>query len=637
MRRAFAALAALAALGLSSAARGAQAPADPWPRQFKSGNATILVYQPQVESWVGNTLTFRSAIAVRKADPKDDVFGVIFAKARTQVDMGSRIVLLDDVAVTRRDFPGLPDNGLLYLFSLKTQLGAAQRTIALDRLEASLAASGAARVQPVPVDNTPPRIIVSQAPAILVAIDGPPALRPVPRTALQRVINTRTLVLANEDGTAFFLRAGDGWLSASALGGPWEPTAAPPEGLAAAAASLAAAAAVDPPEAGGALAPAIYVSETPARLIVFEGEPVFAPIPGTALSRASNTASEVLVDAASNRYFVLLEGRWFSAAGLDGPWTFVPSPELPSDFRKIPADSPAGGVLASVAGTPQADAALLANAVPQTAVVSRVGGPTFAPRFDGPPQTAPIAGTALQYVVNSPTPIIQADARDFYAVRNGVWFNAPTLSGPWIPAATLADAIATIPPSSPMHFVTNVRIYGATIGFVYQGYTPGYLGSISAPDGVVVHGTGYVYPPWIGSAWYPFPATYASWGGPADPADGNLYGSYRTGVSAEVRSAFSEGPGGVVYKSSKTAKSSAYGTVEARNDVYVDKDGHIYSDAAGHWQQHSAEGWSDASGDLDWADREARARNAGAEAFRQFSQPATSPASAPGPPGNSSR
>jgi len=632
MRRAFAALAVLAALGLSGDARGAPTPADPWPRQFKSGNATILVYQPQVDSWVGNTLTFRSAIAVRKPDPKDDVFGVIFAKARTQVDMASRIVLLDDVAVTKREFPGLPDNGLLYLFSLKTQLGSAQRTIALDRLEASLAATEAARVQAVPVDNTPPRIIVSQAPAILVAVDGPPALRPVPRTALQRVINTRTLVLANEDGTAFFLRAGDGWLSAPALDGPWEPAEAPPEALAAAAASLVAAGTVDPPEAGGAVAPTVYVSEAPARLIVFEGEPAFAPIPGTTLGRASNSASDVLLDAESNRYFVLLAGRWFSAAGLDEPWTFVPSPELPADFRKIPADSPAGGVLVSVAGTPQADAALLANAIPQTAVVSRVGGPTFAPRFDGVPQTAPIAGTALHYVVNSPTPIIQADARDFYAVRNGVWFNSPTLSGPWIPAATLPDAVATIPPSSPVHFVTNVRIYGATIGFVYAGYTPGYLGSISTTDGVVVHGTGYVYPPWIGSAWYPFPATYASWGGPADPADGNLYRSYRSGVSSEVRSAFSTTANGTLYTNAKTGKSSPYGTLEAANDLYVDKDGHIFSDASGQWQQHSAEGWADAADDVAWADREARARRAGEEAFREFSQ-----APPPGTTGNSPR
>ena len=32
------------------------APADSWPRQVKLGGATAVVYQPQVDSWKGNTL-----------------------------------------------------------------------------------------------------------------------------------------------------------------------------------------------------------------------------------------------------------------------------------------------------------------------------------------------------------------------------------------------------------------------------------------------------------------------------------------------------------------------------------------------------------------------------------------------------
>ncbi len=59
-----------------------------------------------------------------------------------------------------------------------------------------------------------------------------------------------------------------------------------------------------------------------------------------------------------------------------------------------------------------------------------------------------------------------------------------------------------------------------------------------------MHGTGYRYPPWVGSAWYPFPATYASWGGPAEANRANLYQSYGTGVSSEVRSAFTASPAG---------------------------------------------------------------------------------------------
>ncbi len=635
MRRAFAALIVCAALGFPGAARGAAPPADPWPRQFKSGGVTILVYQPQVESWTGNMLTFRSAIGIRKADPKDDVFGVLVAKARTQVDKASRMVLLEDVVVTKRSFPTLPDNGLIYLFSLKTQLGPTQRTIALDRLLASLAASGAAAQPGVPVNNDPPRILVSQTPAFLVSLDGTPALRPIPGTHFQRVINTRAMLLADEGAATFYLRVGDGWLSAGAISGPWEPMPTPPDGLEGAAKSVAETGVVDAPEGPSAAAPAIHVSETPARLIVFAGEPVFAEIPGTTLGRASNTANEVFRDAATSQYFVLLAGRWFRAADLAGPWVFVPSTELPPDFRKIPADAPGADVPASVAGTPQSREALSANGIPQTAAVKRIGGPTFAPKFDGAPQLAPVDGTSLQCVVNSPTPMIQVNPNDFYAVRNGVWFTSPALGGPWVVAATLPAAISAIPPSSPLHFVTYVQIFSATIGFVYEGYTPGYLGSIATPEGVVVHGTGYGYPPWIGSAWYPAPATYASWGGPSPAPKGGLYGSYRDALSAEVRSVFTTESGGIVSTNPRTGKASPYGLVQADNDVYVDKDGQVYSNAGGRWQQHSSAGWSDATADMAWADRESQARAAGEIAFQRFSQSVVgaAPPESPAPSG----
>jgi hypothetical protein len=631
MRRALAALVAFAALGLPGAAQGAEAAADPWPRQFKSGNATILVYQPQVESWTGNAITFRSAIAITKGDPKDDVFGVIWAKARTQVDKASRIVLLEDVAVTRRDFPTLPDNGLIYLFSLRTQLGATQRTVSLDRLEASLAASGSASLPGIAVNNDPPRIVVSTTPAILVRIDGPSALRPLPNTNFQRVINTRALLLAGEGASNFYLRVGDGWLGAASLAGPWSRPTALPEGLEAAAKPFAAAGFVDLLTTSNASAspplesppPAIHVSETPAALIVFEGEPAFAPVAGTGLARAANTTASVFLETESNQYFVLLTGRWFRAASLSGPWAFVPSPDLAADFRKIPVDSPAGAVLAAVAGTPQAEEALIADSIPQTAAVKRVGGPTFAPRFDGPPELSAVAGTTLQYVINSPTPIIQVSPTDYYAVNAGVWFTAPALSGPWIVAATLPDAISTIPPSSPLHFVTYVQIYGATIGLVYEGYTPGYLGTVATPDGVVVHGTGFTYPPWIGSAWYPAPATYA-----AAPAREGVYDDYGSAVISGVRTSFSSAPAAAgaaaerqtIYTNPRTGKSSAYGFLKAGNDVYADKSGLIFSNASGEWQQRSPTGWSSASGDMSWADKESQARSAGEEGFNVFSQ-----------------
>ncbi len=163
----------------------------------------------------------------------------------------------------------------------------------------------------------------------------------------------------------------------------------------------------------------------------------------------------------------------------------------------------------TVAGTPQAQAAIIENSIPQTATVPLNGGPAFTPNFDGPPQFAPIAGTPLSYVVNSSEPIIQVSPSAFYAVTAGVWFTAGQLTGPWTVATAVPNVVYTIPPSSSLYYVTYVRIYGTAPGYVYVGYTPGYLGTVISPYGTVVYGTGYAYSPWIGSVWYPPPYTYS--------------------------------------------------------------------------------------------------------------------------------
>ena len=47
----------------------------------------------------------------------------------------------------------------------------------------------------VPVKNNPPAIIHSTTPALLVLVDGPPVLRRIPGLNVQRVINTRALIV----------------------------------------------------------------------------------------------------------------------------------------------------------------------------------------------------------------------------------------------------------------------------------------------------------------------------------------------------------------------------------------------------------------------------------------------------------
>ncbi len=519
------------------ATTGAKPPADPWPTVLDLKNGQVLVYQPQVDSWDGHRIDFRSALAIKPAGAKDEAFGVIFANARTEVDKIARTVVFEDMKITKTDFPTLPNRGGAYTAELQAEFAKTIRSISLDRLTASLALAGI-KAPTVEVQNAPPQVIVSNTPAILVPIDGAPVLKPVPgHDRSKRVINTRALILQGGFTDAFYMHVYDGWLTSNDISGPWTQAYPGPvmaKEMNAIAAELSKSGTVDlldggpkanpkPSLANGV--PTIYTSQVPTELIVFKGQPDFVPIVGTQLLWASNTTSDVLINTANNQYYVLLAGRWFTGPNMTGPWTFVASNALPPDFAKIPAQSLAGAVLPTVAGTPQAQAAVIENSIPQTATVPLKNGPTFTPNFNGPPQLAPIQGTSLSYVQNSSEPIIQVTPGSYYSVVAGVWFSAPQLTGPWVIATSVPTAIYAIPPASPLYYVTYVRIYEATPQYVYVGYTPGYLGTVVSPYGTVVYGTGYAYSPWIGTVWYPPPYTYGVAAAPVyNPYVGFTYG-----------------------------------------------------------------------------------------------------------------
>jgi hypothetical protein len=76
-------------------------------------------------------------------------------------------------------------------------------------------------------------------------------------------------------------------------------------------------------------------------------------------------------------------------------------------------------------------------------------------------------------------------------------------------ATSVPPAIYSIPPSSSLHYVTYVKVYRSTPDVVYVGYTPGYYGTVvSSTTSTVVYGTGWYYPPYVGSYWYGAPYTY---------------------------------------------------------------------------------------------------------------------------------
>ncbi len=253
--------------------------------------------------------------------------------------------------------------------------------------------------------------------------------------------------------------------------------------------------------------PVVYVAFGPAELIETKGEPQYNPIPGTGLEYVVNTNGNIF--RLDGQYYILISGRWFKGASLDGPWTYVDGKDMPTDFAKIPADNPKATVLASVPGTPESKEALIANSIPQTAAITRSEA-KLTVEYNGEATFVPISGTSMSYAKNTSAAVIKVSDNNYYCVEAGVWFKGPTPQGPWRVADSVPEEIYTIPPSSPLYYVTYVKVYNSTPEVVYVGYTPGYYGTVvSSSSTTVVYGTGWYYPPYISpTVWYGWPYTY---------------------------------------------------------------------------------------------------------------------------------
>ena len=488
-----------------------------WPRKFVIGSNSVAVYQPQTEEWSGNSFAARAAIAITGGQSKQSLYGVLWFTARAEIDKVNRLVTLSDFKVKKINIPMAPEKAAALEAALQARANKQDEVIALDRLLAEMAINDAAtKSTAYEVRNEPPQIFFSTRSAILVLIDGVPALRPVKDTRLERVVNTRVLMLRDQSTGNFYLRLMDGWLEAQSISGPWALAGQTSADLQKALDIAIAGQQVDLLE-GGKLSlaeavlrnaiPTVYVSTQPAELLQTQGDPQVASIEGTDLIYVTNTDNDIFIHTQSQDHYILLSGRWFKAQSMNGPWQYVAGERLPADFAKIPVAHKKAAVLVSVPGTPQAKEALIANAIPQTATITRSAA-SLTVSYDGTPQFKSIENTTLMYAVNTPLPVIKVDARNYYAVQNGVWFIATSPAGPWMVATSVPVIIYTIPVSSPLHYVTYVRIYGSTSEVVYVGYTPGYYGTVVTSSSVVVYGTGWYYPPYVGAYWYGSPYTY---------------------------------------------------------------------------------------------------------------------------------
>jgi hypothetical protein len=563
-----------------------------WPRDYATPTGgAVTVFQPQVASWVDQKrVVAYSAVSYMGKGAQKVALGSIKLEADTEVNVERRLVAFTDMKITESNFGTMPREVVREIVTeVEKAIPREQRVIALDRVLAGLDRSQILPKNVEGVKADPPTIFFSKRPAILVNIDGEAIWSPIKENDLKFAVNTNWDLFQHGTTQALYVRHDSSWLTASSLEGPWTAAGKLPESFSKLPAEdnwKEVKAALPGKKLGAKDVPTVFVTTTPAELILLTGEPAYQPVAGTGLQWVSNTDSDVFRMGQAGALYFLVAGRWFSAPDFTGPWTFA-TPAMPEDFKKIPLEHPRSAVLASVPGTQQAAEGVLLAQVPQTARVNKktIQAPEVV--YQGDPKFVPIEKTTVSRAANTDKDIIKVGDL-YYMCFQGVWFMAKGPSGPWEVTESVPKAIYEIPVSSPSHNVTYVTVVEDDDDEWVQFATVAAYTGVMVAWGCAVWGGGYYYPPYYGyRGGYPYyyghyptygySAKYNPWTGAYGrgvaaygPYGGAGYGARynpRTGTYARGGAAY--GPyGSRGYAEAYNPRTGAYGQTRQGSNVY---------------------------------------------------------------------
>src|SRR5262245_24596792 len=576
-------------------AQAAQPDDGGWPRDFATSKGGALrIFQPQVASWDGQKrIVMYAAVSHTAVGAQKPDLGTIKLEADTSVAVDQRLVNFTDLKMTESNFPGVkPEVQKEIVSDIQDQIQKAapqgELVLGLDRVLARLDKS---QLIPKNVDGVkadPPTIFYSARPAVLVNLDGDPIWSPIKDNDLKFAVNTNWDLFQLVPTNTYYLRYNNSWLTTTDIKGAWMPVSKLPDAFK----NL-------PPDdnwkdvkealPGKSLkaseVPQVFVSTTPAEMILVQGEPKYVPVTGTRLQWVSNTESDVFRMGTTGPIYFLISGRWFSAPNFTGPWTFA-TLNLPDDFKKIPVSHERSRVLASVPGTDQAAEAVLLAQIPQTARVSKKEIKAPDVEYDGEPKFEPIEKTTVSRATNTDKDIIKVGDL-YYMCFQGVWFMGRSPEGPWEVTGSVPGQIYEIPISSPAHNVTYVTVEDDSNDAVVFATAAAYTGMMVA-WGCAVWGSGWYYPPYVAyggfypmyRGYYPtygYHASYNPWTG-AYGRGVSAYGPYggagvgarynpRTGTYARGAAAY--GPyGSRAAASAYNPRTGAVGATRQGSNVY---------------------------------------------------------------------
>ncbi len=588
-------LAPASARAASSPAEGTvPAPADGgWPRAYETpSGGRILVYQPQIANWDEQKhMSAYAAVSYEANGATKPALGSVRVEADTAVAVDARLVSFRPLQITESSFPTLDRDAVREVVAeIAKSIPDEERVISLDRVMAGLDRSAILPKNVEGVRADPPVVLYSTRNAVLVNLDGDPIWSPIAGNDLKFAVNTNWDLFQHGPTGTLYLRSERSWLQAPKLDGPWAPAAKLPDSFGTLPADdnwKDVKAAVPAKPLAAKDAPAVFTSTKPAELILAKGGPAYRPVAGTKLLWVSNAEADVFRMGEKGSVYFLVSGRWFSAPGFEGPWTFA-TPSLPDDFRRIPLEHPRSRALASVPGTQQAAEAVLLAQVPQTAKVNRreLKAPEVA--YQGEPKFEPIEKTSVARAVNTDKDVLKVGDL-YYMCFQGVWFASRAPQGPWEVARSVPKAIYDIPVSSPAHNVTYVTVVddGRDDEWVTFATVAAYTGVMVA-WGCAVWGTGFYYPPYWGwggmypwyyphyptygyGAWYnPWTGAYGRTAVAYGPYGGAGFGArYNPTTGTYSRGAAAWGPYGATgFAQAYNPRTGAYGQTRQGSNVY---------------------------------------------------------------------
>ena len=524
-----------------------------WPRSIARDDGTIVVQAPRLDRWMDDTVTATFAAAVgfgADGDVSDGMVGSFTIEARVFQNSETGEATLYNLSVTRSSF------GVGAAADRATNLARAIApinpvTLPLARLLSLITADTVVDVPATIISPDPPIVVYRTTPTVLLQRPDRIQTRAF-APGIETVVGVPQPLFKVTVGATptWYLFDGVGWLGSEDLDAevwsdvrslPTPFTELPDEPKYAAFRRV-----IDLAGEAPEVVPAVIRVDQPAALVVVDGDPVWSPVEGTDLLRATNTTSDLFFDptgtasisspedpatrGVGSKYFLLSSGRWFAATSPQAEWRLIPSTEIPPAFRAIPVEDEAvGHVLASIPDTIQSRQAIARAQIPEIAAIDRADA-TLKVIYDGAPRFERIEGTPMQYAVNADVPVIRVQGR-CYAVKDAVWFTAPRATGAWSVAASVPEVIYTIPSDHPLYAVTFVQVLLAEDDVVVCGYDAGYE-NVYVSGGTVVYGTGYWWPrsywsSWYWSRWYWTHPPSWGWGQWYDPRSGRYVSARR--------------------------------------------------------------------------------------------------------------